>query len=794
MPQQQPPVGADVSSLMPQVGADVSHLMGGGGTPAAKPAERSWLDSTKDFLGEALKSVDPRGINAGVQQAFWHPLDTVSAMGQAQGALKDKAEDAFKKGDYAEGVRHVLSYLIPVLGPRLDQAGDYMQKGEIAKGLGATTDVAAQAFGPKVLKDALPASTGALAANPNAAEAEAVAFGQRQGIPVDAATATGNPFVRGTQKLADQSLGGSVVGQRAQAAQAQGLATVGEQLAAKSNPAAVTTEQAGQAVREGVTGAVHKAHGDASIAYERLRKMEEDPRNLSVIEPEVVPDAPDAPMRFVSKPKATSDEIFLSALQDARKQGYKGTAAELKGQFDDRVASAKRLREATLEGDEYGHAQFLKAIRDLGGLRMYDKNYVAGAKTTRMTSEFDNVKGFFKGQRIYTEKGLAADDMVMQLRQDPRWASVLDDSTDLNEMLREIATARGEGASSGDLQHFLRGEGVRPGAKWWEAQKPAQEIKMAVDLTASKAALKPTYDTLKREAELVPLVGDKARALTSLDRLLNGPDYAPLSVVDAALGELKTFARADNPDLRTIGQGKAHAAIQNLDLAVRQAAERAGPEAVRALGEGRQATIAKYAAADVLDTLNAEPVRTAKGLTAPGDSALQRLRAVAQQAPQSVPQIARSVLDGFLDKATESGGFAHADKLYADWQKLGDGTKALLYKDPAYIKDLDNFFLLAKKLAENPNPSGSALTLAKGGELSLLISNPIAGAATSVSAMALSKLLHSPLGVKLLTKGLVIPARSGAATVYAAELSRAIGGLEGSMTPAFAGDPGARKQ
>lgn len=560
--------------------------------------EKSWLDSAKDYLGESLASLNPKAINQGVQSAFWHPIDTIGAIGEAQGALATKAEESFKKGDYAAGMRHALNYLIPILGPRLDQAGDYFQQGEYAKGAGATTDVAIQAMGPKVVKDALPAKATPIMRNPNAAERAAVEFGQQQGVPMDAATATGNPFVRGVQKLADQSLGGSVVGQKAQAAQQGRLATLGEQLASKGYPSAVTAEEAGNAVRQGVRGSVQQQAAAANTAYDALRAFE----------------------------KATP---------------------------------------------------------------------------------------------------------------------------------------------------------------------------IPVDISQAKATFTPMYQALMRERELNGvMMGDKARALNALDKLVKAPDSLPLSELDSVLSDLKSFARSDVPELRSVGQGTAAHMVKLLDGQVRQAATNAGPQVIRALEDGRKATTAKYVAGDVLDSLNAEPVRTTKALTAPADSAIEQLRAVIREAPASRPQIGRAVLDGLLDKATEAGGFAHADKLYADWQKLGTRTKHLLYQDPAYIAELDKFFLLAKKLAENPNPSGTALTLAKGGEVSLLMANPAVGAATSISATALSKLLHSRSGVALLTKGLRIPSGNQAATAaYAADVARVLGDLTemGTRLPSYAGSGETRK-
>ena len=39
------------------------------------------------------------------------------------------------------------------------------------------------------------------------------------------------------------------------------------------------------------------------------------------------------------------------------------------------------------EGDEYSHAALLKEIRDLGGLRPYDRNFTPGAPTQKMRGE-----------------------------------------------------------------------------------------------------------------------------------------------------------------------------------------------------------------------------------------------------------------------------------------------------------------------------------------------------------------------------------------------------------------------
>jgi hypothetical protein len=112
----------------------------------AAPTSEGWLGK---FASEFWNQVNPVSAVQGVSQAFYHPIETAKSMGQAQGALAQKAEDAFHRGEYVEGLRHSLSYLIPILGPQIDRAADLMQQQEYAKGLGATTGIAANIAAPE---------------------------------------------------------------------------------------------------------------------------------------------------------------------------------------------------------------------------------------------------------------------------------------------------------------------------------------------------------------------------------------------------------------------------------------------------------------------------------------------------------------------------------------------------------------------------------------------------------------------------------------------------------------------
>lgn len=313
--------------------------------------------------------------------------------------------------------------------------------------------------------------------------------------------------------------------------------------------------------------------------------------------------------------------------------------------------------------------------------------------------------------------------------------------------LRRIEQQRG--------QTIAQTGGVRAPAT---SAQPFTNVPLAVDVSAAKTSLRPLYDSLKREAELnIPMQGGKGRTLAALDGLMNGPDMAPLSVVDGALGDLKAMARTgDLPALRTRGQATAAEAVKALEAQVTATARMAGPDVHAALMRGRQATISKYETAAVRDTLSTEPAQLVRQLTANKDVGLERLRAVAQETPREIPKVARAYLEQLMEKATAEGGFGHADALWADWQRLGPETKAILFKDRALIKDLDNFFLLAKRAAANPNPSGTAQVMTA------------LNVGTAPATYTLARMLYSRRGVQALTRGVTLSlSRRGATAAQA---------------------------
>jgi hypothetical protein len=288
--------------------------------------------------------------------------------------------------------------------------------------------------------------------------------------------------------------------------------------------------------------------------------------------------------------------------------------------------------------------------------------------------------------------------------------------------------------------------------KYEAARVTSEEMGLPVDLSRPKLALRPLYEQMTRQ---LPLTQQQANpGLKAIENILTGPDFAPLSQVDRDLSAIKTVAREHG--------GLAKMAVANLDAAVTTAAKNGGPDVWDALQKGRQATIAKYATSDVLDSLHAEPVKTISALTAPKDAAIMKLRTVAQHVPQATPEIARAYLEDLLDKPNK----------VAEWNKLGSETKAILFPKTGQAQALDNFFALTDRISRtNVNPSGSGHQAWMGAQGAMFWYDPIHAAETQIAGATVAKLLRSPMTIQALTRGLSMPTNAPMAARTAATLN-----------------------
>ena len=284
-----------------------------------------------------------------------------------------------------------------------------------------------------------------------------------------------------------------------------------------------------------------------------------------------------------------------------------------------------------------------------------------------------------------------------------------------------------------------------------DGQPVMATVQMPVDVRGIKQQLGPVYESMK----WMPASDQASSAgFQAAKKILSGPDFIPAAAAEQGLGGLKTMARVGNTNLRNTSQGMAAGVIPDLQEAVDAAVAKTGPDALSSLQAGRAAHAGKMEVADLADQLRKEPVQAFNQLTWQKDTGIDFLRKIGDQAPDVLPKVGRAYIQKLFGQATQEGGFSRAPTIAQQWENLGPQTKQLLYPNPGLRGSLDNFFLGAKMVADNPNPSGTAVVaeLIPGGYM--MIHNPVLGTVYLLGGYAAAKLLFSPAGVRLLTQGL----------------------------------------
>ena len=713
------------------------------------------IEGAKAFGRMVIPEFVARGLGADDEHAKQYGLlNTAVNIGRAHADTGARAIEDFQEGDYVTAARRAINALIPIIGPGIDASTDKIMQGSIAEGFGevvGTAGLTAAGMRPKAPPAPVKSRSGRVPRNP--AEAEAVEFARQEGIPLDAGTATGSQFVKNVQKKAASSWGGANTAERAQAAQGDALAASAERLAARANNGgpAVGPVEVGEGIRAALESKVKGYHGQQKRAYTAFRDAEAtapeefvQARPIKPVASHITPEQ-SFPLRWLAKD--------LEDFQFQQGGTTLGTRRRAYESFDPVEAEAlhRNPRVAGTPVLEMFHAMGVKGSRPEIVAKI--ERFLSGQnKDPRFARLADAFNEAWDGQRL-------------------DWDLVSDDTlTALGIRRRDLKSPIGlpDFAEPGAAAFFPDDAIPAAPSGAGRAGSGTEAMRLAIDLKPHKKALRPLFDQLQKERTLTgALLGDKGRAAVALEGLINGPDFAPMSVVESALGPVKKLARVnDIRELRTPGQGVAARVVGELDSAVRGRAQEAGPNVAQALSEGRTATRMKHMTADVMKWLapaGGEPRAVFARLTANKDAGIAKLRELRKHAPDQVPQIARALLEEIFDKPTSEGGFKFADKAWADWSKIGGETKAILFPDAGHVKALDNFFLLAKRIGSNPNPSGTAQVMSA---TQLLAGIPM---------YALAKLLYTPRGVRALTGAMNVSVRPGspARAAALAQLARA---------------------
>lgn len=690
----------------PPTDADYEEIFAEART-TAKPAASEQPSALSRFGSALLEQINPVTQVQNLYQQVRHPIESANQRLQYQAEHPLMAAAAQQLGVFAPGGV---------------EAGARIGSGDVAGGFGQAAGAIANAAVPVAIEKGAAAvgrvTNNPRLVNPNPTERAAIAESRAAGIPVPAGAATGNRFVQAVQSAADNTPLGSMVEARARQTEANALRARGQTLAAEAHPEPATAESAGQGVLSGVRDTIRLLDTQADEAYGKLRAIEQG--------------------HEVTVPKQES----ASVQRDIRTRQQQSLGM---------VPSPKELEElrrihAEMDSLRYVRRTWTEAPRKSGNAAGGDYDITPGAAGAPV---YDDILAGLPSATYRPTRS----DVTRSIQ------SALDTGqfTPTARAALEVAKQRIAGSKDVAAPSLPPDAGLA---------RTTEQMLLPVDLRDFKTEVKPFYDRLHRESELVPLQGDKARALTALDRLVNGPDYAPVTTVDAALSDLKAMARgASMPELRSTGQGLAAGTVARLDARLRAAVAKAGPQATEALETGRAATTAKYAVGEILDSIassgpEAEPVKAFKTMTAARDTNIALVRRIAEAAPAQIPVVGRAVLEGLLDKATAEGGFIRAPGLLEDWNRLGPQTKQLLY-GPELTQRIDRFLLTAKRLSESPNPSRTALTGTAVGSAMWIFTNPLTGVPVTLGAGALSKILRSPKAVDFLTSGLELNAGPG---------------------------------
>ena len=303
-----------------------------------------------------------------------------------------------------------------------------------------------------------------------------------------------------------------------------------------------------------------------------------------------------------------------------------------------------------------------------------------------------------------------------------------------------------------------------------------EKIPFPVDMRTYKAQFAPVLEQLQRQTRLGQ--SQYAPAQLAVEDLVNGPDYVPASVAEKNLGALKDVVRKNTltggvtNDAGQLATQSVDRLQGDIDATVKQIG---GADALNELHAGRLATHGKYAAIDLVDQFKAEPVKLYDQLAAKRDAGINLLSQVQKLAPEQMPALGRAWLDGAMDKATEEGGINHANKLFADWQNLGDQTKQVIFKNPAMISDLNHFFQSMKDSSRVENPSGTARVAHFTGTAGFVFANPAVGVPYVVGMNAISRLLYSPRFVRAAIGAMKATEGSPGAAAAASNLAAAAG-------------------
>jgi hypothetical protein len=166
-----------------------------------------------------------------------------------------------------------------------------------------------------------------------------------------------------------------------------------------------------------------------------------------------------------------------------------------------------------------------------------------------------------------------------------------------------------------------------------------------------------------------------------------------------------------------------------------------------------------------------------------GERGTNLLRTIAAHAPEHIPALGQRLVSDLIETGTAEAGMNKPQSVLRKWNDLGDEKKNILFRDPyphtgegaPRVQRLTDFFVLMKKLGENPNPSGSGAMLAMVKGLGLVLTAPHIGIPVLLGSKAAARMLFNPESSRWMMQALKMPATAKGAPLLAKQIINAAG-------------------
>jgi hypothetical protein len=346
--------------------------------------------------------------------------------------------------------------------------------------------------------------------------------------------------------------------------------------------------------------------------------------------------------------------------------------------------------------------------------------------------------------------------------------------------LRQIASQNPETVSLG--QRTIPATPAVPGSMA-KVENITASMPGAVDVTELKAFVAPIVDRI--EGTFLNNLNEQEKAAMRMALKTKSPGYAalkqiqeyphnfmPLDAADSNLSVIKSIARNTGEDpsiqaaMRDQSQGLGAAVIPKYQEAINNTVARMGSGAVDALNRGRQATIKKYELASILDELGKEPFTK---LTQKSETGVRLVKAVKNEVPEALPDVARATIEEIIQKNTKEGVLSGAGAR-RDFARLPNDTKAILFGSKA--NEIGKALDLADMMRIDANPSGSGRMVALGGIGTMAAQNIWQGDLLGLAGLGAGMLTARELAKKLYwgqpIQATIPRVASGAAEAYRA--------------------------